>query len=126
MSHVPDQAREIYKLAVGMFAAAPGTVYFISLNDALEAGMSLTDVYRALGENPAFQAQNLGFQPQAPNAQFANAFLDRVLGSDVSAQGRTIAFSFVFDRLQAGLSRGEVIQMALDALDGVPVTNPDF
>ena len=45
LSHIPNQQREIYKIAVGLYAAAPGTSYFGELNNALEAGLSVGDVY---------------------------------------------------------------------------------
>ena len=126
MSHIPNQQREIYKIAIGLYSAAPGASYFAELNGALEAGMTVSDVYQALANAPSFQLQDLAFAPRSTNVQFTSAFVQRLLGSDVTAAGQSFAFKFVFDRLQAGVSRGEVMKIAIDALDAVPGTDPDF
>src|SRR5689334_13469745 len=126
MPHIPNQQREIYKIAVGLYSAAPGTTYFTELNNALEAGIAVSGVYQALANAPSFQLQDPAFAPQSTNAQFTTAFLQRLLGTDVTPAGQSFAFNFVFDRLQAGVSRGEVMKIAIDALDAVPPTDPDF
>jgi hypothetical protein len=130
MSHIPNQSQEIYKLAVGVFGAAPGIFYFNDINNALEAGMSLTNVYNALLASPAFQQPGIGFTtPTATNPQFVTAFLDRLLGpgtTNATAEGRAFAESFLLERLNAGLSRGEVMRIAIDALDAVNAPDPNF
>jgi hypothetical protein len=126
MSHILNQQREIYKIAVGLYGAAPGTSYFAELNGALEAGMTVGAVYQALANAPSFQLQDPGFAPQSSNAQFTTTFLQRLLGTDVTPAGQSFAFNFVSDRLQAGVSRGEVMHIAVDALDASPSTDPDF
>jgi hypothetical protein len=126
MASLTEQHRDIYKLAIGMYAAAPGVLYLSELNAALTAGMTVRDVYSALANAPSFQLQHPGFGPQATNAQFADAFLDRVLGTEVTSQTRQVAFSFITDRLAGGLTRGDVMKLAMDALDAVSVSDPDF
>ena len=100
MSHIPNQQREICKIAVGLYAAAPGTSYSAELNGALEAGMTVSGVYQALANAPSFQLQDPVFAPQSTNAQFTTVFLQRLLGADVTPAGQSFAFSFVFDLLQ--------------------------
>jgi hypothetical protein len=124
MAHI--MTREIYKLAIGMYAAAPGVHYFEELHSSLEAGMTLTDVYRTLARNASFQDQSFWFSELASDRQFTGAFLDRLLGSEITAEGRTFAEDQVFDALSAGLSRGEVMQRAIDALDAVAHTDANF
>jgi hypothetical protein len=88
--------------------------------------MTVSGVYQALANAPSFQLQDPAFSPQSTNAQFTTAFLQRLLGSDVMAAGQSFAFNFVFDRLQVGVSRGEVMKISIDALDAVPSTDVDF
>jgi hypothetical protein len=126
---IPNQSREIYKLAVGMFGAAPGRQYFDELNGAFEAGMSLTAVYDVLLNSPAFQAGGSGFRPGAINESFIDAFLDRLFGpgvTNVTQAGRDFAKSFLLDRLAAGESRGQVMQFAIDLLDNFGTEDSNF
>jgi hypothetical protein len=109
-----------------MYAAAPGTLYWRELNGALDAGMTVGDIYRALANSASFQDQGAAFSRHASNSQFTNAFLDRLLGTEVTAQARDVAFSFVFDRLQAGTTRADVMKIALDALDAVSTSDVHF
>jgi DNA-binding transcriptional regulator YbjK len=124
MPHITT--REIYKLAIGMYAAAPGVHYFEELHFSLESGMTLTDVYRTLARNPSFQDQSFWFSDLASNRQFTGAFLDRLVGSEVTAEGRMFAEDQVFGALNAGQSRGDVMQRAIDALDAVAHTDANF
>jgi hypothetical protein len=126
MASITEQHRDVYKLAIGMYAAAPGMLYLGELNGALAAGMTVSDVYRALANAPSFHLQHPGFGPQATNTQFTNAFLDRVLGTEVTPQARQVAFSFIADRLAAGVTRADVMKLAMDALDAVSTFDPDF
>jgi hypothetical protein len=129
MSHIPNQSREIYKLAVGMFGAAPGRQYFNELNGALEAGMPLTAVYNVLVNSPGFRGDVVELRPDIPNILFVEAFLDRLLGpgtTNVTLAGRDFAESFLLARLDAGESRGQVIKLAIDLLDNVGTGDPNF
>jgi hypothetical protein len=126
---IPNQAREIYKIAVGMFGAAPGVFYFNDLNNALNAGMPLVAVYNALANDPQFHAQGFGFTPGASNDQFVTAFLDQLLGpgtTNVTQAGRDFAQAFLVAQLNSGRSRGETMKIAIDALDAVNTSDPNF
>jgi hypothetical protein len=118
MAHMPEQQRKIYKLAVGMFGAVPGTRYFNELHGALEAGMPVNAMYSALVDSAAFQTA-FGFTPAASDEQFAGTFRERLLGPDATAAGNGFAQSFMLHMLNAGLSRGEMMKAAIDALDRV-------
>jgi hypothetical protein len=118
--------REIYKIAVGMFGAVPGQLYFNELHAALDAGVPADQLYDSLAGSAAFQSGGFTFTPSATNDQFASAFLARLLGNDVSPAAKAFALDFVTERLEAGLSRGSVMKMAIDALDAVRHDDPDF
>ena len=126
MSHIRDAGREIYKLAVGMYAAAPGVHYYEELYLSLEAGMTITDVYGAVSKTASFQEQTFYLSDLASDGQFTRVFLDTLLGPEVSAAGRAFAENEVLGALTAGMSRGEVMHRAIDALDATAYTDADF
>jgi hypothetical protein len=126
MAITAAQQTQLYNLAVGMFNAAPGLTYIDALAQALNAGMSITQVYNQLSTLPEFQGQGFGFTDAATNDQFAAAFVDKLLGGTVTAANRTIAINFVTAQLNAGQSRGQAMQTAINALDAIPSTDPNF
>jgi hypothetical protein len=126
MAITAAQQTQLYNLAVGMFNAAPGLTYIDALAQALNAGMSITQIYNQLSTLPEFQGQGFGFTDAATNDQFAAAFVDKLLGSTVTSANRTIAINFVVAQLNAGQSRGQAMQTAINALDAIPSTDPNF
>jgi hypothetical protein len=126
MAITAAQQTQLYNLAVGMFNAAPGLTYIDALAEALNAGMSITQVYNELARKPEFQGQGFGFTDAATNDQFAAAFVDKLLDGTVTAANRTIAINFVTAQLNAGQSRGQAMQTAINALDAIPSTDPNF
>jgi hypothetical protein len=126
MAITAAQQTQLYNLAVGMFSAAPGLTYIDALAGALNAGMSITQVYNQLSTLPEFQGQGFGFTDASTNDQFAAAFVDKLLGTTVTAANRTIAINFVTAQLNAGQTRGQAMQTAINALDAIPSTDPNF
>src|SRR5215216_1488618 len=101
MAITAAQQTQLYNLAVGMFNAAPGLTYIDALAQALNAGMSITQVYNQLSTLPEFQGQGFGFTDASTNDQFAAAFVDKLLDGTVTAANRTIAINFVVAQLNA-------------------------
>jgi hypothetical protein len=126
MAITAAQQTQLYNLAVGMFNAAPGLTYIDALAGALNAGMSITQIYNQLSTLPEFQGQGFGFTDASTNDQFAAAFVDKLLDGTVTAANRTIAINFVVAQLNAGQTRGQAIQTAINALDAIPSTDPNF
>jgi hypothetical protein len=123
MAITAAQQLEIYKLTVGMFGAAPGLVITDQLAEAIEAGVSITQIYNILANSPAFQAQGFGFTNAATNEQFAAAFADKLLGSAGTATTEPIVASFVLAQLNSGQSRGQAMQTTITALTSIPTTD---
>jgi len=99
---IPNQSQEIYRLAVGMFGASPGTFYFNELNTGFNNGITLPQYYNLLLNDPAFSQGTFGLTPGAPNTQFVSAFLDRLLGPGtqfVTQAGRDFAQTFLTAQL---------------------------
>jgi hypothetical protein len=116
--------RPFYKLAVGMFQAAPGIVYLNQLHDASEAGFTTTQIYIAVANSTAFQSQSFAFSDAAPNDVFAAAFVENVVGDTVVAEKKAEAATFLESLLNGGMHRGEVMEIALNALDNVSNDHP--
>jgi hypothetical protein len=116
--------RPFYKLAVGMFQAAPGIVYLNQLHDASEAGFTTTQIYIAVANSTAFQSQSFAFSNAASNDVFAAAFVENVVGDTVDATPKANAVSFLVGLLNGGMHRGEVMEIALNALDNVANDHP--
>ena len=100
----------------------PSPAGFTSIN----AGLTTQNVYDILAGGVAFQSQAPGLNAQSINIDFANAFIGRLLGSEASAAGKAFAIGFINTRLDEGVSRGEVINAAIDALVAAASDDPDF
>ena len=126
MAITQAQLNDLYKLAAGMFDASPGLTYVDAWARALDAGMTITQIYDALVTSPEFESVDPAFNRAATNDQFANAYIDQLLGSTVSSANRTIALNFVLAQVNSGVSRAEAIKNAIEALDAIPGTDPNF
>jgi len=126
MAITSAQQADLYRIAVGMFGAAPGLTYIDALAQAINAGMTIPQIYNQLQTLPEFQGQAFGFTDASTNDQFAAAFIDKLLDGTVTAANRTIAINFVTAQLNAGQTRGQAMQTAINALDAIPSTDPNF
>jgi hypothetical protein len=126
MAITQAQLNDLYKLAVGMFDAAPGVTFIDAWAQSLTSGMTISDIYRALARSPEFESLDPAFARTTTNEQFANAYVDQLLGNTVSAPNRAIALNFVLGRLNNGMSRAETIQNAVEVLDAIASTDPNF
>jgi hypothetical protein len=126
MAITAAQQTQLYNLAVGMFGAAPGLTYTDAWAHALEAGMTITQIYEALTSSPEFESLDVGFTRAATNEQFAGALVEQLLGSTLTLGNRAIGISFVLSQLDHSLTRGQAIKSAIDALDATPASDPNF
>jgi hypothetical protein len=120
------QQMQLYKLAVGMFDAAPGLTYIDAWALSLDSGMTISAIYHALTSSPEFESLDPGFARTATNEQFASAYVDQLLGNTVSPANRTIALNFVLGQVNNGVSRAEAIKNAIETLDAISGTDPNF
>jgi hypothetical protein len=126
MAITAAQQTELYKLAVGMFEASPGLTYLEAWARALVSGMTMPEIYHALASSPEFESLDPAFARAATNEQFANAYVDQLLGNTVSPANRTVALKFVLGQVNNGVSRAEAIENAIEALDAISSTDPNF
>ena len=127
MALTTAQQTDLYKLAVGMYGVAPGTVHLNTLSNAVNAGMSMTQIYNALASDSSFASLGFAYTGAATNEQFATAFVNNLLGNSVTdPTNKQIAVDFVVARLNAGESRGQAMQTAINTLASVPTTDANF
>ncbi|MES2627242.1 MAG: Ig-like domain-containing protein, partial [Pseudomonadota bacterium] len=113
----PQEISDLIRLVVGMFNASPGALYLTSLTIAYEeSGRSIAQLARVLSDNILFTALSPGVQTAG---EFAIGFL-----TPLGLQANTVALDFVVSRFNAGMSKGEIIYEALQALQ--QTTASDF
>jgi hypothetical protein len=126
MALTAQQQLDLYKLGVGAYQASPGIVYMNWFAGLIESGMTIADLWEFAAADPTFMQQDFGFTNAATNEQFATAFVDNVTGDTLSAENRDFAIDFITAALDGGLTRGQAMHLAIDALDAVPHDDPNF
>jgi len=112
MSITATERTEIEKLLVLMFNAAPGATYLSEVTSLYESvGHNLNVLATVLDDIPAFNTLHPNFQTAA---EFAADFL-----TPLGLQNDTLAKNFVIDKFNAGVSKGQIMYDALQALEGV-------
>jgi len=117
-----------------MFGASPGTVYLDQLSEAVltfqaqgqSSTASVTSLYRVLQSNATFQGQNFAYTDSSTDSQFATYFINQLLGSTVTDAAKADGVTYVTNQLTAGKTRGEAIEITLNALAAVPVSDATY
>ncbi len=112
MSITTTERTNIEKLLVLMFNAAPGATYLsevVSLYETL--GHNMAALANTLDDIPIYNTLNPNFQTAA---EFAAEFL-----TPLGLQADSLALSFVIDKFNAGVPKGQIAYEALLALNGV-------
>ncbi len=103
-------------LSVAMLGQAPGTGRLNEWVEAVDGGMSLSDLANHIADSDGFQATYPAF---LTNGEFAEDFLGNVLGDNVSAELMTAAAGIVEGLLNGGMSRGELALAVVGALHDI-------
>jgi hypothetical protein len=109
-----------------MFNGSPGTFYMDWIASLIESGITIDQLYEIFSIDPSWQAIDFGFTDAATNEQFAEAFVDQVTGDTLSDENRDWAIDFIAGLVDGGMTRGEAMHLAIDALDAVPHDNEGF
>ncbi|MBG9389788.1 beta strand repeat-containing protein [Caenimonas aquaedulcis] len=95
-----------------MFNAAPGATYLAQVVNIYEQlGHNLQQLANNLDDIPVFQSLHPNFQTAA---EFAADFL-----TPLGLQNDSVALSFVIDKFNAGVAKGEIMYEGLLALEGI-------
>ncbi len=114
---------QITKLIVSMFNAAPGADVLAELRNVVTAGESLQNLARNLVHTEVFKSiypDSLNFE------EFSARFARKVLGTEVGDDQIEFAAAELKAMLMAGLERHQVILLAVEALLGVDLENPQW
>lgn len=113
----------VLRLVQAMFDAAPNAAILNELSAIVEnAGGSVIPLANLLAENPVFAAEM--YVSSLSNSEFAQAFIDNIVGDAASAANKALAVVEVTALLDSGASRGEVIALAADALGQADISDP--
>jgi len=123
MAITSAQQSAVFKLAVGLFNAAPGGFYnsvagiLLSSKDAAAAADALiaTDAFQAIIPS------NL-----LTNDQFAARLVENLVGNYASATDKAWATAQIVGQLNGGASQGTAAYWAIDALSKVPTTGSSW
>jgi S-layer protein len=117
MAITAAEQTNVVKLVVGMFNAAPGSIYLAAIDSVFEAnGHNFSALSETLSGTAAFQTM---YPPDLPAEQFAAAFL-----GTLGLQDNLDAIAFVVAKSNAGVNRGQIILDGLVAL--LNSTSPAF
>ena len=109
-------------LSVAMLGQAPGTDRLNEWVEAVDGGMSLSDLANHIADSEGFQATYPAF---LTNGEFAGDFLGNVLGDNVSDALMTAAAAVVEGLLNDGMSRGELALAVVGALHDIAGAGAD-
>jgi len=118
MAITAAQQQSIIKLVGGMFNAPPGG-YMSELADYIDAGGTIAQLAEVLTQTTAFKSAS--FYPTfLTSNQFAVKFIDNLMGSgttNVTQANKDLAVAYVESQIDAGVSRGAVMNTVINALD---------
>lgn len=108
---------ELITIVVAMFDAAPGTAVLSDLVAASDAGSSNAQIAANLAGTAEFRSIYPTF---LTNEEFANNFVDNMVGTLVSEDEKDIIKDYLTGELNAGASRVDVVLSAVEALSAIP------
>ncbi len=109
-------------LSVAMLGQAPGTGRLNEWVEAVDGGMSLSDLANHIADSDGFQATYPAF---LTNGEFAEDFLGNVLGGNVSDALMAAVAGTVEGLLNDGMSRGELALAVVGALHDIADAGED-
>ena len=116
---------EILQITQAMFNAAPGSQFLSEFTAIVDnANGSTNQLANVLAATDVFK-QSM-YADTLTNKEFSTQFVENIVGTLVSAENKTWAALEIEGMLDAGQSRGDVIQWAATALSSVDTTNADW
>lgn len=123
MAITAETRLKIVELTVGMVGAAPGAAILSELADAVDKGLSLSNLAIAIANNPLFKTIYPSF---LTNAEFATNFVNALMGSEASAANKTAAADAMVAQLNAGTHRGAAIYNSITSLSATATTDANY
>lgn len=127
MALTATDQRDIYKLMVGMFNAAPGVDVFGALADIINSGATLDQIYEALSVNPIFTGQDFDYTSGSTEQQFASQFVETLIGDTATQENKDALADAIAGLLDADIiTRGQAMKLVIDLLDDIDPSDPDW
>lgn len=124
MALTTSQQTSLLQLVQAMFNASPGAAYLGELGTQLEDGQSVASIAQFLSGHTLFFGKN--YDDTLAPEQFAEAFMDDLLGGHASADNEVLAIDYVVNKMAAGAGQAEIISELTQLLSGFPSSNPDW
>jgi len=124
MAITAEQQSAILKMTQAMFNATPGSDYLDSLTAEIESGVKIADLAQALSGTALFM--NKDYSSSTNAADFADKFIQDLIGDSASESNKTIATDFIVARMNAGATQNQVIAEVTGILSGISHTDPTW
>jgi len=124
MAITSQQRDQILKIVAGLFNGAPGGAFLSDFAAAVEAGVSMQDLARALAATNEFKHGIMGGKVTVEQqvAVLMNHF--GVVADDVAGSAASLAEAYFTDSINAGVDLGDIVYTAVTFLE--TTTDPAF
>ena len=90
----------------------------------IESGVKIADLAQALSGTALFM--NKDYSSSTNAADFADKFIQDLIGDSASESNKTIATDFIVARMNAGATQNQVIAEVTGILSGISHTDPTW
>ena len=123
MAITAETRLKIVGLTVGMVGAAPGADILSELAEAVDKGMTLSNLAIAIANNPAFKTI---YPAYLTNAELATNFIGALMGSEASTADKAAAADSMVAQLNAGTHRGAAMYNSITSLSAIAITDVKY
>jgi len=124
MAITTDQQTKILQLTQAMFNAAPGATFLAQFENSVTAGNSVFNLAQTLSGAAAFFGKS--YDANLASTQFADAFINDLVGSRASATDKAWATTYIVDKMAAGATQASIISELTQALSSVSPGNANW
>jgi hypothetical protein len=117
MTITTQQENQILRIGQAMFNAAPGASYLSEFSAYLDFGSSLADLAQSLSGTEAFLGRT--YYDCMSSTEFANAFVNDLVGNNASAPDKAWATNYIIDRMAAGITQAGIVSELTQTLSAV-------
>lgn len=117
MTITTQQENQILRIGQAMFNAAPGASYLSEFSAYLDFGSSLADLAQSLSGTEAFLGRT--YYDCMSSTEFANAFVNDLVGNNASAPDKAWAINYIIDRMAAGITQAGIVSELTQTLSAV-------
>jgi Ca2+-binding RTX toxin-like protein len=124
MAITTEQQIKILQLTQAMFNAAPGATFLAQFENSVAVGNTVANLAQTLSGAAAFFGKT--YSASLSSAQFADAFINDLVGSSASTADKAWATSYIVDKMAAGATQTSIISELTQALSSVSPENANW